>query len=98
MPYMITQAQAEERIFIREFVLRFGHIMEPIIAKSCLEELEFIAGKAKKNDDNGMVAWVSEPCLKGLVLRLLGLLAKDHETEIAKASNYHNLGYIVLII
>ena len=88
MPYIITQVQAEERIFIREFALRFCHIMEPVISKSSLEELEFIAGKT--NADDEMVAWVSEPCLKGLVLGLLGLLAKDHETEVAKVSNYHN--------
>jgi hypothetical protein len=64
--------------------------MEPIIAKSSLEELEFIAGKTKNNDDDKMLAWVSEPCLKKLVLGLLGLLAKDHDTEIAGVSNCHN--------
>jgi hypothetical protein len=90
MPYIITRVQAEERIFIREFTLRFGRIMEPIIAKSCLQELGFIAGKTKDNDNNEMLAWVSEACLKGLVLGLLGLLAKDHETEIANVSNYPN--------
>ena len=80
---VITRVQVEERIFIREFALRFGHVMGPVISKSSLEELEFIAGKTK---DNEMLAWVSEPCLKGLVLGLLGLLAKDHESEVAKVT------------
>ena len=97
MPYIITQVQAEERIFIREFALRFGHIMEPTIAKSSLDELEFITGKTKNNNDDNMLAWVSEVCLKGLVLGLLGLLAKDHETEVAKVNNYNISGYLVLI-
>ena len=67
--------------------------MVPIISKSSLEELEFIAGKTKNNDNDEMLAWVSEQCLKGLVLGLLGLLAKDHESEVAKVSNFHNLGH-----
>lgn len=96
MPRVITKVQVEERIFIREFVLRFGHVMGPVISKSSLEELEFIAGKIKNNDNDEMLAWVSEPCLKGLVLGLLGFLAKDHESEIAKVSNFHNLDYMNL--
>ena len=96
VPCVITKVQVEERIFIREFALRFGHVMEPVISKSSLEELESIGGKTKDND-NKMLAWVSEPCVKGLVLGLLGLLAKDHEPEVAKVSNCHNLSHMVLI-
>jgi hypothetical protein len=98
VPFVITKVQVEERIFIREFALRFGHVMEPIISKSSLEELEFIAGKTKNNDNDEMPAWVSEPCFKGLVLGLLGLLATDHESEVAKVSNFHNLGHMILIM
>ena len=98
MPFVITEVQAEERIFIREFALRFGHVMEPIISKSSLEELEFIGGKTKNNDNDEMLAWVSEPCLKGLVLGLLGLLAKDHESNVGKVSSFDNLGYTILIM
>ena len=98
MPYVITKVEAEERIFIREFALRFGHIMEPIISKSSLEELGFIAGKTKNNDNDEMLAWVSELCLKGLVLGLLGVLAKDHESEVAEVSNFYNLGHMILIM
>ena len=98
MPFVITKVQAEERIFIREFALRFGHVMEPIIAKSSLEELEFIAGKTKNNDNDEMLAWVSEPCLRGLLLGLLGLLAKDHESDVANVSNFDNLDQMILIL
>jgi hypothetical protein len=95
VPRVTTQVQVEERIFIREFALRFGHVMGPI-SKSSLEELEFIAGKTKNNDNDDMLAWVSEPCLKGLVLGLLGFLAKDHESEVAKVSNFLNLDHMNL--
>ena len=98
VPCVITKVQAEERIFIREFALRFGHVMEPTISKSSLEELEFITGKNKNNDNDEMLAWVSEQCLKGLVLGLLGLLGKDHEFEVANVSNFHNLGHMILIM
>lgn len=98
MPCVTSKVQVEERIFIREFALRFGHVMGPIISKSSLEELEFIAGKTRNNDNDEMLAWVSEPCLKGLVLVLLGLLAKDHESEVAKVSNFHYLCHMILIM
>ena len=98
MPCEITRVQVEERIFIREFALRFGHVMVPVISKSSLDELEFVAGKTKNNDNDEIPAWVSEQCFKGLVLGLLGLLAKDHETEVAKVSNFHNLGRMILIM
>lgn len=98
VPCVTSKVQVEERIFIREFALRFSHVMEPIIAKSNLEELEFIGGKTKNNDDDEMLTWVSEPCLKGLLLGLLGLLAKDHESDVAKVSNFNNLGNTILIM
>lgn len=61
--------------------------MAPTMAKSSIEELELIAGKTNNNDHDEMPAWVSEPCLKGLVLGLLGLLAKDHDAEVAQVSS-----------
>ena len=96
VPRVTSKVQVEERIFIREFALRFGHVMEPIISKSSLEELEFIAGKTKSDDNDEMLAWVSEPCFKGLVLGLLGLLAKDHESNVAKVSNFDNFDHTIL--
>jgi hypothetical protein len=98
VPWVTSRVQVEDRIFIREFALRFGHVMEPTISKSSLEELGFIGGKTKNNDNDEMLGWVSEMCLKGLVLGLLGVLAKDHESEVAKVSNFHNLSHMILII
>ncbi|KAF8160676.1 hypothetical protein B0H34DRAFT_653698 [Crassisporium funariophilum] len=84
VPVKVSQVEAEERIFIREFMLRFGALMEPSISKSALEELELVGGKQHRNEDEGMTAWVSEVCVKSLVLGLLGLLAKDHDTQVAR--------------
>lgn len=83
----LSQAEAEERICIREFTQRFARIMDPPIAKAHLEELEAIAGRKKPRDDNDELAgWISEPCLKAIVLGLLECLANDHESNIAKVS------------
>ena len=98
MPWVTSRDQVEERIFIREFALRFGHVMVPALSKSSLEELEFIGGKINNDNDDEMLGWVSEPCLKGLVLGLLGLLAKDHESDVANVSNFDNLGGTILIM
>ena len=58
----------------------------------------FRSGKAKNNDNDEMLAWVSEPCLRGLLLGLLGLLAKDHESDVANVSNFDNLDQMILIL
>lgn len=86
----LSQAEAEERICIREFFQRFGRIMDPPIAKGHLEELETISGRKKLRDDNDELAgWISEPCLKAIVLGLLECLANDHENNIAKIIKLH---------
>lgn len=85
VPIHLTQLEAEERICIREFALRFGDLLNPVIAKSNIEELELIGGKPRKSDDEDEVTgWVSDACVKALVAGLLGLLAKDHESQVAK--------------
>jgi hypothetical protein len=80
--FALSLLQAESRIQIREFVLRFSELFD--IAKGNLEELECIGGmKAMAYDDSyeqdeeDMVEWVSEPCVKSVVLGLLGLLGGD---------------------
>jgi len=84
VPIHLTQVEAEDGIFIREFVLRFGDLLDPVIAKSNIEELELIGGKPGKDDDNVVTGWVSDACIKALTAGLLGLLAKNHESHVAK--------------
>lgn len=86
IPTSLTQAQADDRIFIREFVLRFSDLLEPTIAKTYLEELEFIGGRTRKQGDEE-VSWVSEACIKAMVIGLLGLLSKDYESDVSKVGS-----------
>ncbi|KAF8972987.1 hypothetical protein BDZ97DRAFT_1752045 [Flammula alnicola] len=58
----LTREEADQRIFIREFVLRFGEFLDPAVAKSNVEELELIGGRPRKQDDdnNDTMSWVSD--------------------------------------
>lgn len=68
-------SEVEARMYIREFVVRFFY-GESSISKTHMEELEEIAGKAKgREDEEEMVGWVSDQCVKSVVLRLLEILA-----------------------
>ncbi|KAJ3811480.1 hypothetical protein F5876DRAFT_64749 [Lentinula aff. lateritia] len=74
---------AEDRIFIREFVLRFSGMPGMALTKTQLEELEFIAGTHNLSDDdeNVYVDWVSETCIKSLVISLIGVLAAEEDSS-----------------
>ncbi|KAF4620528.1 hypothetical protein D9613_000295 [Agrocybe pediades] len=85
VPVALTQEQVDERILIREFLLRFSELLDPPIAKMNLEELEFIGGKSRRNEDEDDAnIWVSEACVKSILTGLLGLLAKDQPMDVAK--------------
>ncbi|KAF8871260.1 hypothetical protein CPB84DRAFT_1830164 [Gymnopilus junonius] len=85
IPTGLTRNQADDRIFIREFVLRFSDILDPAIAKIYLEELEFISGHPRKQDDEEDTAsWVSEACIKAMLIGLLGLLSKNSGINVSK--------------
>ncbi|KAK0485730.1 hypothetical protein IW261DRAFT_744165 [Armillaria novae-zelandiae] len=71
----LSAADAEARIFIREFVLRFAQIVGSAISKAHLEEMALIGGKGR--DDDALVEWVSEPAVKSILLWLLGLLSSE---------------------
>jgi hypothetical protein len=67
-------------------VLRFSVLLD--IGKGNLEELECIAGVKGRTydnddefdeDDEEMVEWVSESCVKAVVLGLLALLVADRQ-------------------
>lgn len=92
VPTSLTQSSADVRIHIREFALRFATIMD--IAKSSLEELEELeterhsGGNRWEDDeeDEDLVGWVSENCVKGLIVALLVLIAESHKVaEVVKA-------------
>lgn len=57
------------------------------LTKSQLEEFEFIAGTHDLGDDdddddeNVYVDWVSETCIKSLVISLIGVLAAEEDSS-----------------
>ncbi|KAI0268872.1 hypothetical protein BC834DRAFT_1031828, partial [Gloeopeniophorella convolvens] len=84
VPPSFTLERALPRIAIREFVLRFGTLLD--MSRAHLEELEEIGGRRPHEfDDDGEsdteqeidveMGWVSETCVRGILLGLLGLLA-----------------------
>jgi hypothetical protein len=88
IPIALTLNEVHERILIREFLFRFGDVMDPLIAKGNLEELELLGGRLQKCDDEDDMtsAWGTDSCLKAVLLGLLGLLAKDREGNISQVS------------
>ncbi|KAJ4476905.1 hypothetical protein C8J55DRAFT_516079 [Lentinula edodes] len=85
LPTQLKVEDAEDRIFIREFILRFSGIPGMALTKNQLEELEFIAGTHDLGDDdddeNVYVDWVSETCVKSLVISLIGVLAAEEDSS-----------------
>ncbi len=84
----LNAADAEARIFIREFVLRFAQSMGSAISKAHLEEMAHIGGRGRASDDDELVEWVSEPAIKSILLWLLGLLSSEEgDGSIEKVMN-----------
>ncbi|KAH9485467.1 hypothetical protein JR316_0002375 [Psilocybe cubensis] len=84
VPVKLTQDQADERIFIREFILRFSESLDPVIAKSHIDELEHIGGFLRAPEEDDTVGWVNDMCVKAILVSLFGLLAKDYDNETAR--------------
>lgn len=76
----------EDRIYIREFMLRFGKTMVPAINRNHLRELESIGGSLKGRDEfEDIPSWVGESCVKSMILGLLGFLVnKSPNAEVFK--------------
>ncbi|KAF8629220.1 hypothetical protein AX17_005803 [Amanita inopinata Kibby_2008] len=86
--------EAEERIHIREFMLRFAKIMEPALNKSCLEELELIGGGFRGREVfDDMASWVSESCIKSMILGLLSLIVDEYDDSKAVRASMKELRF-----
>ncbi|KAJ7045463.1 hypothetical protein C8F04DRAFT_434813 [Mycena alexandri] len=73
---------AEARFHIREFVLRF---FSKALPKAHLDELEHIGGNGRNRyDEEESIPWVSEACLKSILLAFLGVLAEEETNNTIK--------------
>ncbi|KAH9892790.1 hypothetical protein C8Q73DRAFT_73105 [Cubamyces lactineus] len=85
----MAHEDALQRLNIREFLLRFSHLMD--VARGHLEELEELGCKrygskdmvsdGPTSDGAVLVAWISEPAIKAILVGLLTLLSKDPDME-----------------
>lgn len=80
VPTVLDRTNAEARIHIREFALRFSSLLN--LAKGHLDELEEISGETVADEEEvELVGWVSEACVKALILGLLSVLADGCDSE-----------------
>ena len=82
----LDQLSAESRIYIRESVQRFSSVLD--ISKTYLDELEEITGTTGEHgarigdgDDEDVEGWVSEPCVKSIILGLLDVIANSTDNQ-----------------
>ncbi|KAI0766519.1 hypothetical protein BC629DRAFT_1737547 [Irpex lacteus] len=84
----LTLEDAESRIHIREFVVRFATVLQ--IPHSHLEELDEISGDnlgeildwdGHQSNDMDIISWVSELCAKGIIQGLLDVLVGSAEAR-----------------
>ena len=77
----LSLPEAEERINIREFALRFSSVLE--LSRTHLDELDEIKLSRTRNleDDDDLVPWVSEACVKSLLLGLLNMIDAKGDRE-----------------
>ncbi|KAL0577031.1 hypothetical protein V5O48_004965 [Marasmius crinis-equi] len=80
LPVSLSVEDVEARIQIREFVLRFEDTVGRNIGKNNLEELESIV---QFEDDEPSPNWVSEGCVKAVILGLLGVLGDEEDSSAA---------------
>ncbi|KAI9442810.1 hypothetical protein BJY52DRAFT_1216841 [Lactarius psammicola] len=89
VPPSFTLDRALPRIAIREFALRFGRLLD--MSRTHLEELEEIGGRRPHEVDDAdsdseqdievEMGWISETCLRAILLGLLNLLS-DSQVEV----------------
>ena len=90
-------------MFIREFMVRFSSLMDKE-AKAHLDELGEIVGdgsvdwvtgegrpkKGRNASGIPLVSWVSEKCMRSIVLGLLGIYAEDATGHLRKVRPLRN--------
>ncbi|KAI3618778.1 hypothetical protein WG66_016655 [Moniliophthora roreri] len=81
LPINLSLDEAEARIQIREFVLRFENTVGRSIARSHIEDLERIGRIA--GEDDMPCTWVTEACVKAIIVGLLGTLADEEDSSAA---------------
>ncbi|OAX43298.1 hypothetical protein K503DRAFT_181435 [Rhizopogon vinicolor AM-OR11-026] len=89
---------AEARIHIREFALRFLPL-----SRAHFDELEIISrshrGFNEDDDEDGdLESWVSEGCLKSLLIALLGMMEVDAKTLSTTTSALHHHWFLPKIV
>ncbi|KAJ6593853.1 hypothetical protein B0H19DRAFT_1246592 [Mycena capillaripes] len=78
----LSVEDAEARFHIREFVLRF---FSKALPKTHLEELECIGGNGRNRyEEDEIIPWVSEACLKSIVLAFLAVLVEEETNATIK--------------
>ncbi|KAJ7084339.1 hypothetical protein B0H15DRAFT_783868 [Mycena belliarum] len=78
----LSMEDAEARIHIREFVLRF---FPKALPKAHLDELELVNGNGRSRyDEDEIVPWISEPCLKSVIQAFLSVLVEEETNEMIK--------------
>ncbi|KAJ6586874.1 hypothetical protein DFH09DRAFT_1307976 [Mycena vulgaris] len=78
----LSVEDAEARFHIREFVLRF---FSKALPKAHLDELEHIGGNGRNRyDEDEIVPWISEACLKSVILAFLSVLVEEETNETIK--------------
>ncbi|KAJ7593947.1 hypothetical protein C8J56DRAFT_820218 [Mycena floridula] len=79
----LTPDEVQDRMQIREFALRFTPVLN--ISKVHHEELSRITGNGKSDiDEDELTSWVSETCVKSLILGLLNVITEDEENDVSK--------------
>lgn len=83
-----SQEAAAARIHIREFVLRFFELFD--LSKARLSELDIIGGNAVAVDEDAdedciTSSWVSEVCLREILVGLLVTIGEDAKAPEKKA-------------
>jgi len=69
------------RLHIHEFITRFSPTFSSPVSKACLKELERVNEGDEDAEEGDLTPWVSEACVKSILLGLLDIIAADEGME-----------------